>query len=160
MVIQNVGRPCFLSLQEEEAVLKTIEFMRRNGAPVDREMMVVIAKKCVSKVRGVPQEEVVDLSRHWVRVRKDLQRLRRGSTDRAPTTPHELAADQEWRTILKELLQAPLDFGLEGTHGAMPDSLVWGMAETPLVYCPTIKGTYTLAGGEERKQIYLKGLPM
>ena len=72
-------------------------------------------------------------------------RLRRATTDRHESSQEELKADDQWRKELKKVIDD------KGLH----PSMVFGVDETPLQYCPRVKGTYTTAG--QAKQLVILG---
>jgi transposase len=156
--LSRVGRPSHLSEPEEQHLLSVLRFMRKRGAPVDAEFLVMMAKKCVARCRNISITQVPDYSRHWVksfRRRMKISKLRKSSTDRAPTTAAHTIADNDWRAALLAVMAAPASYGIQGTSGTIPDGLVTAMDETPLLYCPGIRGTYVEGDGDDRKQVYV-----
>lgn len=109
--LARAGRPSHLTLIEEDHLLTVLRFMRKRGAPIDAEFLVDMARRCVSRCRNIPIDKVPMYTRHWVksfRRRLRLSRLRKGSTDRAPTTPAQAAADNQWRQDLEDVLSNPM----------------------------------------------------
>ena len=67
-----------------------------------------------------------------------LHRLRRSTTDRAASTPDDMKADNEWRSILRDMIHSPGLYGISGPDGELfqGELLVYGADETPLQYAP------------------------
>ena len=143
-VLLAPGRPKLLQTGEEDALVETIRFMRSHGAVVDREVLAELGRRCLCRARGMPLDEHPPLPLSWVRSfqhRHHLCRLRRGTTDRHPSTPQELQQDEAWRRTVMGILATTALYGIN-CSGEIPPCMVAGMDETPLLYCPAVRGTY------------------
>jgi hypothetical protein len=60
------------------------------------------------------------------------------------STPSQVASDNQWRTLLRAVLDHPLDFGMEGVQqdDRVPDDLVLALDETPVYYIPPMNKSY------------------
>lgn len=61
--------------------------------------------------------------------------------------------DEEWRQKLHDVLNYPGAYGIPTRGEKVEHTLTLGMDETPLLYCPQVRGTYS--EGEERKQVVI-----
>ena len=50
----RIGRPTVLTVAEEQHLVAAIRYLRQKGACVDRDIVVQLAEKTVSFVRGIP----------------------------------------------------------------------------------------------------------
>ena len=66
-VLAAAGRPTALSGPEEEYVLYAVKYLPSKGAPVDREIVICMARKCVAACRNLTPAQVPELSEHWCR---------------------------------------------------------------------------------------------
>ena len=56
-----LGRPCTLSPLEEEVVMDTTWFLRKNGVAVDRELLSQVRRKAMAAARKLPFESIQEL---------------------------------------------------------------------------------------------------
>ena len=187
-------------------LVKVVEFQRQRGGVVDRETLALLAKKVMSRMRGIGVQDTITLTEHWVksfRTRHGLSRyvisyfpvsgffsffsrLRRNTTDRAQSSPEDQFKDDEWRKKVLEIIREPEMYGVaaEAITGGLPQvccnacvalilldmhlfpslcgffysqSMIFGADETPLLYCPTIRGTYMDGKEKMKKQVMIAG---
>ena len=48
-------------------LVKVVEFQRQRGGVVDRETLALLAKKVMSRMRGIGVQDTITLTEHWVK---------------------------------------------------------------------------------------------
>lgn len=157
MAIHGRGRPTLLTEVEEKIVFESVRYLRQKGSTVDREVLQVLGKRAMSEVRSLPLGRLPDLSDHWAksfRKRYSLTKLRKPTTDRGISSAAQLQADEQWRQAYLEVVRNPGRFGIivpaDGPH-QLPEYMQLAADETPLQYCPVVRGTYQ--EGDLSKQV-------
>ena len=144
-VLLAPGRPCTLTPLEEEVVMSTMRFLRKNGVVVDRELLSQVGRKAMAAARSLPFESMQELPLSWVksfRRRHRLSRfarsmvtmfsffffpcrLKRSTTDRMPTSKEQFEADEAWREAVQDVFANPSQYGIPGP--SIPKCLILGM---------------------------------
>lgn len=63
----HAGRPPVMTPQEEGKMLQLLTDLRQEGVLVDREVMIKVAQQLIAESRGLPIEDVPDLSTWWAK---------------------------------------------------------------------------------------------
>ena len=106
------GRPSVLPVDVERQVVDYVDSLRRNGATADNECLAVVAHELVN-VNGVGGGETMALGVPWARSfrRRYKLKVRSPCTDRLDRV-EDVANDNEWRSKLDRIINAPATFGL------------------------------------------------
>ena len=155
--LKGVGRPGLLTTPEETELLEVLTLARQRGTVLDSETVGKFASEVARFARPACSLGRDRFTRDWVthlKKRHKLTNLRGSSSDKPPSTPVDLAADNEWRTSFEKFVQDPRAFGVDSDP--VPSSLQFAVDETPLQYVPKCRGTFMMRGESDRS-IYIAG---
>jgi hypothetical protein len=144
--VNPMGRPPKLTPEETAAVAKYFSGTRSEGAVIDAEALLVIAKHVLKTAQGSTALDATYFNESWARDFKRRQGWSRrgGDTDRRPSSIADTVEDNKWRRFVQDVFENPAAHGIPmpADHSAIPLDTRLAFEETPLKYFAEQKGTY------------------
>ena len=145
--LRKAGRPSALTPEESNALKEAFDATRTEGAPIDRELIVLLAGETVQATRPTQEEhEQPQFTKEWAAkwAKRNEVTKKKGSTDRPLCTIEDLVEDNVWRQKLLDIMERPAAYGIhmpDGYAKLLPTS-VYACDEAVLHYSPDMRGTY------------------
>ena len=145
--LRKAGRPSALTPEESNPQKEAFDATRTEGAPIDRELIVLLAEETVQATQPTQEEpEQPQFTKEWAAKWAKCNELtkKKGSTDRPLCTIEDLVEDNAWRQKLLDIMERPAAYGihmLDGYAKLLP-TFVYACDETVLHYSPDMRGTY------------------